>query len=455
MTDTTADDAPGQANQGSVYTPSAGLSRRLGFVDLVAYGLAYIAPIAPLSTLGFVWNESNGLIALAYLVGGICMLFTANSYAMMTREIRTAGSVYGFSKAILGDFAGFMAGWIILLDYLLIPAVVYVLIAVALSQLFPAVDRSIWILLLVSSTFFINWFGVVMTSRVNIASVIAQIMMVIFLLVLAVMALGGGAGSGTLGTAPLFDASQFSTTAIFTATSICIMSFLGFDAVSTLAEETKDPSGKTMSRAIITSLLVATTLFVGMTWILGNLMQGMTFADPAAAAYEVAATRIAPWVAVMIAWVYAIIVGFTNALPMQVGVARMLFAMGRDRTLPGVFAHVHARHGTPWVSMLLASVISCGVALAMQSRLDDLASIVNFGALVGFLLLHVTVIMHFGVRSRSSQWLIHWAMPIAGIAVVLAVLSGMNKWALTLGIAWTALGVAYNFILSSRRASQG
>lgn len=453
MNDTVADVAYGEVNQNSLNAPRPALSRRLGFVDLVAYGLAYIAPIAPLSTLGFVWNESNGLIALAYLVGGICMLFTANSYAMMTREIRTAGSVYGFSKALLGDFAGFMAGWIILLDYLLIPAVVYVLIAVALSQLLPAVDRSIWILLLVSSTFCINWFGVAMTSRVNIASVIAQIAVVIFVLVLAVMALGEGVGSGTLGTAPFFDASQFSPSAIFAATSICIMSFLGFDAVSTLAEETKDSSGKTMGRAIITSLVVATAIFVGTTWILGNLMQGMTFADPAAATYEVAAKQIAPWVAVMIAWVYAIIVGFTNALPMQVGVARMLFAMGRDRTLPGIFAHVHARHGTPWVSMLLSGVISCVVALAMQNRLDDLASVVNFGALIGFLMLHVTVVMHFGVRAKSRRWLVHWVMPIAGIAVVLAVLSGMSKWALTLGLVWTVIGIAYNFFLSFRRSA--
>src|SRR6202142_2842640 len=111
------------------------LKRSLRYHDLIVYGLAYIAPITPLSTLGFVWEASNGLIALAYVLGGICMYFTARSYATMTETIPTAGSVYGFARHSLGPFPGFIAGWLILLDYLLIPAFVYVLMAVALETL--------------------------------------------------------------------------------------------------------------------------------------------------------------------------------------------------------------------------------------------------------------------------------------------------------------------------------
>ena len=117
------------------------LKRSLKYWDLILYGLAYIAPFAPLSTLGFVWNESNGLIVLAYLLGGVCMYFTARSYATMTEALPSAGSVYGFARHSLGAFPGFVAGWMILLDYLLIPAFVYVLIAVALETLLPGVDH--------------------------------------------------------------------------------------------------------------------------------------------------------------------------------------------------------------------------------------------------------------------------------------------------------------------------
>ena len=124
-------------------TPPAapGLTRSLTYWDLVLYGLAYIAPFAPLSTLGFVWRESNGLIVLAYLLGATCMYFTAQSYATMTEALPTAGSVYGFARTALGTFPGFIAGWMILLDYLLIPAFVYVLMSVALETLVPGVER--------------------------------------------------------------------------------------------------------------------------------------------------------------------------------------------------------------------------------------------------------------------------------------------------------------------------
>ena len=116
---------------------SGQLRRTLGYRDLMAYGLAYIAPVAPLSTFGFVWEASGGLIALAYLLGAICMYFTAKSYAVMTEVIPTAGSVYGFARISLGTLPGFVAGWLILLDYLLIPALIFLLMSVGMQQLVP------------------------------------------------------------------------------------------------------------------------------------------------------------------------------------------------------------------------------------------------------------------------------------------------------------------------------
>src|ERR1700722_5068213 len=213
------------------------LKRSLRYWDLVLYGLAYIAPFAPLSTLGFVWNESNGLIVLAYVLGAVCMYFTAQSYATMTETLPTAGSVYGFARHSLGAFAGFVAGWMILLDYLLIPAFVYVLIAVALETLLPGFDRGVWIVLLVTMTTAVNWFGISVTSRGNFVSGALKVISLGGFFILGVMALYPGKGNGGLTLKPVFDQATFNAGKIFSATSICIMSFLGFDAVSTLAEE--------------------------------------------------------------------------------------------------------------------------------------------------------------------------------------------------------------------------
>lgn len=423
------------------------LRRSLGYWDLVLYGLAYIAPFAPLSTLGFVWTESNGLIVLAYLIGTVCMYFTARSYALMTGTFPTAGSVYGFARQVLGPFPGFMAGWMILLDYLLIPAFVYVLMAVALGELMPTVPRSAWIVLLVVVTTAVNWFGITVTSRANFVAVVLQFVVLGGFVVLGVFALYHGKGTGGLTLRPVWDSSAFDARRLFAATSICVTSFLGFDAVSTLAEEVKGGDRGIVGRAIIAVLLIAGAFFIAVTWVLGNLLVGVEIKVPAAAVYELATSSVGPWSAVVLAWSYATVVGLSNALPMQVGVARVVFAMGRDRQLPRALARIHPRYHTPYVGMLATAAVSLAVALFMQDRLDDLASIVNFGALSGFFLLHIAVIVHFGVQGRSRAWAAHWLVPGAGIAVVLAVFSGMSRLAVEVGGTWLLAGCAYGLVL--------
>jgi amino acid transporter len=433
---------------------AARLKRSLTYWDLVLYGLAYIAPFAPLGTLGFVYSESNGLIVLAYLLGGICMYFTAQSYATMTEALPTAGSVYGFARHSLGAFPGFIAGWMILLDYLLIPAFVYVLIAVALETLLPGIDRGVWIVLLVVVTTGVNWFGITVTSRANFASVALQVIILVGFVGLCVAALYAGKGNGALTLRPVFDVRAFDAGKIFSATSICIMSFLGFDAVSTLAEEVEGGDRRVVGRAIIAVLVFSAVFFVGLTWVLGNLMPGIAVKDQSAAIYELAAWATGPWTALVLAWAYAAIVGLSNALPMQVGVARVVFAMGRDRQLPSVLARIHPRYHTPYVGMVFTAILSLAVALFMKGRLDDLASIVNFGALSGFLFLHVSVLARFGLRLRSRVWAAHWVVPLLGIAVVLAVFSGMSALAVKVGSAWLAAGLLYGAILKAMRREE-
>ena len=415
--------------------------RQLRLGDLMAYGLAYIAPISPLSTLGLVWAASHGMLALAYLLGGLCMAFTAFSYAAMVREVHSAGSVYGFARVVLGPFAGFVAGWMILLDYLLIPAFVYVVMAVALGELMPGIDRGVWIVLLAAFTTAVNWFGIGSTAKVSFGAVVAQVLVMIALLVLAAVVRLNHFGVAGLGVAPFYHA-PFSLSAVLAGTSICVMSFLGFDAVSTLAEDTADRTGRTLGRAILLVLAFATTLFVISAWVLGNAMNGAHFKSLDAAAYELSAKLGGVWAGVAVAWAYAVLVGFSNALPMQVGVARVLYAMARDRQLPSGLARLHPRHNTPHVAMLASTAVSVVVALWLRQAMDQLAAFVNFGALFGFALIHICVMVHFA-RAARRNWLTHVASPLLGIMVVVAILSNMNRSALVLGVVWLVVGLAW------------
>lgn len=426
------------------------LQRTLAYRDLLAYGLAYIAPVAPLSTFGFVWNAAGGPIALAYLFGAVCMYFTARSYAEMTAELPNAGSVYGFARQVLGEWPGFIAGWLILLDYLLIPALIFLLMSAAMDALVPQIGRTVWILAITGVAVGINWLGIRVSSRVNHFSVVVQFAILAVLLVLGLRVLYGADGGG-LSLDPLYSPASFAFDKLLAATAICVFSFLGFDAVSTLAEEVKTLDRKLVGRAIVHVLLISGTLFFLTAWLLGDLMRGVSFADPATASLELVAQRIGPDFALVLALVMVFVVGFTNVLPMQVGVSRVLYAMGRDKQLPAILARLHGKRATPHVALLFSSAVSLGIALALEARMDLLATVVNFGALSAFLILHLAVLRHLAWRRRSRRVFAHWLVPILGSAVVLAVFAAMDPLALQIGGGWLFAGVAYRAVARTRR----
>ena len=429
---------------------TGGLKRTLGFIDLVAYGLAYIALVVPLTSLGFVWGASDGLIATSYAIGAICMYFTAQSYATMSREVSSAGSVYGFARMSLGNRLGFLSGWVILLDYLLIPALVFALMSIGMELLIPEISRGAWICIVAFITLAINWFGIKITSKVSALSVLAQFVIVAVVVVLAIMALHGGAGNGALTAKPFFGSGPINWSNIFSGTSIAVMAFLGFDAISTLSEETRDGNDKGLiGRAIMAVLIIAGVLFMFITWVIGNLMPAIEMKDPATAIFDLLGQTVGPWAPAALAWALAIAVGFTNTMPMLAGVSRVLFAMGRDHQLPAIFGTLHAGTGVPRVALLASTVVSTTIALILKDQVDILASLVSLGALTGFAMLHISVIVHFKNSPRRS-WFFHLTAPILGLLVVFAVLTGMHEAAIWTGFVWLSLGVIYGTYLGRR-----
>lgn len=431
-------------------TETGQLKRSLGFFDLVAYGLAFMALIAPLTNLGFVWTASGGVVAGAYVVAAICMYFTAQSYATMSRIVPNAGSVYGFARHSLGDFWGFFAGWGVLLDYLMVPALVFSLMAVGMQMLIPAVPRAGWIIGVAVVMLAINWAGIKVAARVNALSVAAQLVMVVGVMVLLVVAMEQGTANGArLSAAPFVgQGPDMPWAQLLAGASVAVMTFLGFDAVSTLAEEVKDPNDRTtVSRAILTVLALATLLYVVVTWILGSAMAGIELKDPAGAIFELLAQTVGPWAPVLLAWLMGIVVGFTNTLPMLAGVARILMAMGRERQLPTALGWVHAGTGVPRVATVVATLTSLAVALWLKDRIELLASIISFGALIGFLMLQLAVLVHFQRHSADRHVFFHRVVPVIGILSVLAIMYGMHVVALQVGLAWVLAGAIYGLYL--------
>jgi len=423
------------------------LRRALTTRDLIVYGMVFMVPIAPYSVFGFVWNDAKGMVPLAYLVGLIGMFFTAMSYAAMSRAFPLAGSVYTYAQRGLHDVAGFFSGWLILLDYILVPALLYLFSAVALRPLLPGIPQWIWLVGFISFNAFVNLIGIEFTARVNRYMLVMELATVALFVTVGLIALYGGQGAGGLTLKPVYDPHVFSVATVAGATSIAVLSFLGFDGISTLSEESRGGRGS-VATATLLSLVLVGALFMLQTWIAADLARGMRFASPETAFYEIAQRAGGVWLRLITILAVVIATAIANAIAAQAAVSRILFAMARDGKLPAVLARVHPRYKTPYVSTLTVACISLAVGLLFSERMDDLTRIVNFGALSSFLLLHLSVINHYFIRGRSGRWLAHLASPLLGFLVIAYVLYEMDNSAKIMGACWIAIGVIYYPLLT-------
>ncbi|MDR5877759.1 APC family permease [Caballeronia sp. LZ032] len=423
------------------------LKRTLGFVDLVIYGVIFMIPIAPFAIYGYVADAAGGMVALAYVIGMVAMLFTALSYKVLSEDFPIAGSAYAYAQRGIGETAGFFTGWMLILDYLLIPALTYVVAASALSSLFPLLPKWLWIVAFLLIGTVTNYVGVQVTAAANRLFLIAQILVLIIFCVCGLYSLYHGEGAGRLTLNPLFQPASFKPIMIFSAVSVCALSFLGFDGISMLAEEVRGNSTKTVGNATVVSLLCVGALFVLQTWIAADLAAGLKFKSLDTAFYEIAEVAGGKPLSLLTAWSTALTFGVSCSIASQTAIARLLYSMARDRKLPLVLARVHSAFKTPHVSLVSVSIVSLGLSLGFLDHLDTLTNFVNFGALSGFMMLHVAVISHFIFRKRSRSFLKHLLSPAIGFVILAYVLYSMGMATWELGVAWCGFGIVYYFIL--------
>jgi amino acid transporter len=423
------------------------LSRALTTTDLVVFGMIFMVPIAPYAVFGFVWKDAKGMVPLAYFVGLVGMFFTAMSYAAMSRAFPIAGSVYSYAQRGLSEVAGFFSGWLILLDYILVPALLYIVSAIALRPLLPSTPEWVWLVGFVAFNAGVNLIGIQFTARVNLYLLAMELLTLALFVVLGLFALYSGHGAGGLTLKPVYDPSVFSMATVAAATSIAVLSFLGFDGISTLAEES-GAGRNSVGRATLLSLLLVGALFMLQTWIATDLARGMQFSSAETAFYEITERAGGVWLRRITIVAVVVASGIANAMAAQAAVSRVLYAMARDGKLPAVLARIHPRYKTPYVSTLLVACVSLIVGIIFSERLDDLSRIVNFGALSGFLLLHLSVINHYFIRERSGDWLRHLVLPAAGLIVIAYVLFEMDNSAKIMGACWIAVGIVYYLVLT-------
>lgn len=428
------------------------LRRSLGYRDLVIYGLVFMVPIAPFGIFGSVYASSGGMVALAYVVGALAMVFTAVSYAEMAKAFPMAGSVYTYAGRGIAQPVGFVAGWAILLDYILVPALLYVVSGVAVHSLLPGIPVWVWVVAFVVLNTVVNYFGIALTARVTKYMLVAEVLVLAIFLVVGVWALASGHGRG-FSLDAFFNAHTFSVGVVFSAVSIAVLSFLGFDAISTLAEENREDARK-IGRSMVAALALAAVLFVAQTWVASMLVtdpQALLAGkgDTDAAFYDAAGVAGGAWLATLTAVATAVAWGFADALVAQAATSRILYSMARDRQLPRFLSRVHPRHRVPTNATLLIAAVSIVVGVVAATREDAVAllsTMVNFGALTAFLLLHVSVLGHYVVR-RGSRAVRHLVVPVCGLVILAYVMWSANVAAQVVGLVWLAVGIVIAVVL--------
>ncbi len=418
------------------------LHRGMGLRSLVLFGVAYLAPIVVFSTFGVLNLKSEGTVAGSYLAATLAVMFTAYSYGRMVSLYPVAGSAYSYVRRAFNGHLGFLVGWAVLLDYFFLPMVVWLIGTAYLSAAVPAVPSWVWVLTFIIVTTGINILGVRIADKVTFALVAFQVLVVLAFAALCLRFVWIASGPGGLLSYQPFFKPEVPFSATLAGGAIAAFAFLGFDAVSTMAEETVEPR-KTIPRAIFLVAAVGGVIFILASYLAQLASVGLDFTDVDAAAFTLA-HKVGNDVFVAIFLAALVVAQFASGLSCQAATGRLLYAMGRDSVLPrAFFSHINARFHTPQNSLLLTGAVGM---LALFLNEESSTSFVNFGAFTAFTFVNLCVIAVFlrGLVKETPGGILLWiVVPAIGAGLNLWLLASLDWQALTAGAVWLTVGIGY------------
>lgn len=414
------------------------LKRVLGTPSLIAFGMAYMVPMTVFTTYGIVSQVTDNHLPLAYAITLIVMLFTAYSYTTMVKVNPSSGSTYSYVKNSFGTFTGFMAGWALLLDYLFIPMINYKLIGMYFNAEFPSIPTALLIVTPILLGTLLNILGIIIVSSIEYVLIALQFIFIAVFATLAIYYFMHSPSETTTSNLPL--ETNINYLSIFAGSAILCLSFLGFDAISTLTEEAKKPS-KTVPRAIMACTLICGSLFILIAW-LGQLVipDWRFFSNIETAARELM-VKLGGQTFTLIFTIIYIFGAFASAVASQASVSRILYTMGRDNSLPKtIFGTVHQRYQTPVSAIIIVGLLSL---LALVLPLEFVASMISFGALVAFSFVNLTVIKHHfydNPNNANASIIKHGLIPLIGFISCIWLWSNLSFVSIQIGICWAIIG---------------
>ncbi len=417
------------------------LRRTLTLWDLILYGVIVIQPTAPMSVFGVLSDRGRGHVVTMLLIAMVAMLFTAVSYGRMARAYPSAGSAFTYVSQEINPAVGYVTGWSMAMDYMLNPLICIIWCGKAAMNFAPGVPYGAWALFFFLLFTGLNLRGIRTSARIN-AGLAAGMGVVIAVFFIAAVRYIFGHPHGDAGffTRPFFDPETFNARAVLGGTSIAVLTYIGFDGISTLSEEAEYPRRNILLATVFTCLVIGvlSALEVYAAQLIWPAAQ--PFPDIDTAYVHVAGRAAGPWFFLVVNFTL-LIANIGSGMGAQLGAARLLYGMGRSGALPkGFFGAVDPRRRIPRNNVIFVGLVALLGAFVLSYALG--AEMLNFGALIAFMGVNAAAFTRYFLRSREKR-LTHLLPPVAGFLICLLLWLNLSWPAKTAGVIWLAAGIAF------------
>jgi amino acid transporter len=416
------------------------LRRTLTLWDLILYGVIVIQPVAPMSVYGVLSERGKGHVVTAILIAMVAMLFTGISYGRMARAYPSAGSAFTYVAQEIHPAAGYVTGWSMVMDYMLNPLICTIWCAQQAHDFAPGLPVWGWKIIFATVFTLLNIRGVKTSARLNAAMAAGMGAVIVVIFATAVRyILGHPHADAGFFTRPFYDPATFNTGALFGCTSIAVLTYIGFDGISTLSEEAENPRRNIMLATVLTcvviGLLSAAEVYVAqLVW---PASQAFPNVDTA---YVYMAGRIWKPLFAVVGFTL-LLANFGSGMGAQLGAARLLYGMGRSNALPkSFFGAVDEKHHVPRNNVFFVGAIVLIGAFFLSYGLG--AEMLNFGALIAFMGVNAAALMRYYVRAEEKK-LINLVPPILGFVICLALWLNLSRPAMIVGSIWMVAGIAF------------
>ena len=421
------------------------LRRVLGLWDLIVIGIVIIQPIAPMGIFGVINNNAGGHVVTTILIAMVAMLFTAISYGKMARAYPSAGSAYTYVGQEIHPALGYVTGWAMVMDYILNPLICTVICSKLTQNILPAMPY--WALAIAFAAFFttLNLRGIKTSARINdVLAAGMTIVVIIFFAFVIRLVWGLHTYGAEFFMQPFYNPGTFNPRAILHGTSIAVLTYIGFDAISTFSEEVENPRRNIMLATVL--VCVITGLLSSLEVYAAQVVWGPHPFPPekVESAFPLVAERVGGFFLFHLLNFTILIANIGSGMGSQLGAARLLYGMGRSEGIPKkFFGAIDPKNHIPRNNVIFVGALALVGAFLISYERG--AEMLNFGALIAFMGVNAAAFVRYFLRAENKNAL-NLIVPVLGFVICLLIWRNLGHSAMLLGGVWMVVGIAYGAV---------